>query len=97
VRTIRHQPAAADAYDAAFDQWERADEVWNAMEWTLARDPIAGVALTESGHVRSFIIQGARSVGWPTLTVIYTNDNEDQITIHEAIFEEAGTYKAGLA
>ena len=37
------------------------------------------------------------SIGWPTLTVIYTNDNEDQITIHEAIFEEAGTYKPGYA
>lgn len=97
MRTIRHEPAAAEAYDAAVDRWERADEVWNAMEWAVAHEPTIGTALSETGHVRSLIIQGARSIGWPTLTVIYTNDSDGQITIHEAVFEAAGTYRPGFA
>ena len=97
MRTIRHQPAVAEAYDNACERWERADEVWNIMEWTIAREPSFGKALSESGHVRSFVVQGARLIGWPTLTVIYTNDSDDQLTIQEAFFEEAGTYKPGFA
>jgi len=67
------------------------------MEWAIAREPSFGKPISESGHVRTLMIQGARSIGWPTLTVIYTNDDDDQITIQEAIFEEAGIYKAGNA
>jgi len=97
VRTVWHQPAASKAYDEACEKWERADEVWNAMEWAIAHDPKLGKALSDSGHVRTLMIQGARSIGWPTLTVIYTNDNDDELTVQEATFEEAGTYKPGFA
>ena len=48
MRTIWHEPAAAAAFDAARERWDGADAVWRAMEWTLIRDPIAGVALSEN-------------------------------------------------
>jgi hypothetical protein len=97
VRTRRHEPAAAKSFDLACEKWERAEEVWNAMEWNLARDPKVGHVLSESGSVRAYLIQGAQSVGWPTLTVIYTIEAEDLIVIHEATFETAGHYQAGNA
>jgi hypothetical protein len=67
------------------------------MEWTLARDPKAGAPLSESGNVRSYIVQGAQSAGWPTLSVIYSIDDEELIVIHEAVFEKAGHFQAGHA
>jgi hypothetical protein len=97
VRTIRHEARAAEAHDLACEKWERADEVWKAMEWTLSRDPTAGRAITESGNVRSYVIQGARSAGWPTLTVIYQIEGDDLVIFEDAFFEEAGTYKPGYA
>ena len=95
--TIRHEPAAAAAFDAAQEEWEGADAVWRAMEWTLARDPIAGAPLNEAGTVRTYMIQGAQSHNWPTLTVIYRIDTPKLISIHDAKFEKAGFYKAGSA
>ena len=94
---IRHEQAAAAALDAAQEKWEGADAVWRAMEWTLARDPKAGAPLNEAGTVRTYMIQGAQSHGWPTLTVIYRIESKDLISIHDAQFEKAGHYKAGNA
>jgi hypothetical protein len=97
VRTIRHEPAAAEAYDLACEKWERASEVWSAMEWNLIHDPTVGTALSESGNVRAYVFQGAQSVGWPTLMVLYTIEGEELIVIHEATFETSGHYQAGHA
>ena len=97
MRTIRYQRRVAEAIDAAGEKWAGAEDVWNAMEWTLARDPTVGAPLNEPGTVRTYMIQGAKSVGWPTATAIYKIESEDVIVIEDAQFEEAGIYQAGHA
>lgn len=97
MRTIRHEASASQAFDKALEKWPRAEEVWNAIEWTLARDPDAGTALNEAGTLRAYKIHGARSVGWPTLYVIYRLDGPEALVFEDAVFEEAGPYRAGHA
>ena len=96
MRGVRHEDDADAALRLALDRWERADEVWDAAIWNIARDPTIGIAVTESGNVRSLTIQGARSIGWPTLTVLY-EFNSEMVIVHDALFKEAGAYKPGYA
>lgn len=96
MRTVRHEAEADAALGVALERWERADEVWEAALWNIARDPTIGTAVTESGRVRALTIQGARSIGWPTLTLLYEIE-EQLVIVHDALFKEAGAYKPGYA
>jgi len=97
VLGIREDSAATAAYDDAVLRWDRADDAWQGAMWVLARDPISdSVALTESGKLRVFTTDGARSIGLPTLTVIYEHD-EQYVTIRDAKFSDAKAPHAGRA
>ena len=96
MRGVRHEAEADAALRIALERWERADEVWDAALWNIAREPTVGVPVTESGRVRSLTIQGARSIGWPTLTVLYEFDDQ-MVIVHGALIKEAGAYKPGCA
>lgn len=96
MRTIRTEWEVDEALNKALEKWPRADEVWEAMIWAIARDATVGTALSESGAVRSYTIQGAQSVGWPTLTVAYRIENS-HVTFYEARFEDAKAPQAGRA
>lgn len=96
VKTIRHEKDADDALDEAILKWPGAEDVWEAATWTISRDPVAGMPLTESGNVRAYTIPGAQSADWPTLTVFYRIDGET-ISIETAKFETAKYVKAGHA
>lgn len=93
---FRWDSPAQEAYDLAVDKWSGADEVWQAMEWTLLHDPHAGAPLNEEGSLRSHTIDGARSRGWPTVTVLYRIENP-YITFLEADFTEASYGQSGNA
>jgi hypothetical protein len=92
MRTIREEPAAQRAVDAG----AAADEAWSAVTWVLARDPTVGLPLREGGKVRSFTVQGVRSMDMPTVTVLYEIEPND-IVIHNALFAEADAFQAGRA
>jgi hypothetical protein len=94
VKTLRHQPDVDLALREALEQWSRADEVWDAITWTIARDNSVGKPLSEAGNVRTYTIQGAISVGWPTLTIIYRVESE-RIVIEAAKFERPRHVQAG--
>ena len=93
---VREQPAAQASADAAFEEWTRAEEAWDAIKWALARDPTVGEPLTEGGHLRALTFEGATAYDMPTIVVLYDFDTEF-VTIHSASFSAARTGQPGRA
>ena len=94
---VREEPAVEKAVDAAYRRWARADEAWEAVTWAIARDPYgAGPPLTESGKTRQLVFEGARSIGMPSIRIVYVVE-PTCVIIHEASFEEASHMHAGHA
>ena len=58
------------ALDSACEQWNGTQVAWEAIEWTLARDPEAGKLITNKANVREFIYDGARSINHPDIYVV---------------------------
>jgi hypothetical protein len=96
VLTVVEMPRVSVAIDDAKARWPRARDAWETVSWTLAHDPRAGKPLTESGLTRSFTLDGARSIGLPTVTVLY-QIARFEITVHAAKFEDAKFHQAGRA
>lgn len=86
--------AAWIAVDAAQTKWSDAERAWLAVEWALARDPLVGVPLVESGAIRGFIYRGAQSIGQPDIEVIYRKSPHD-VVIESAVFSDAKASQAG--
>ena len=97
MRAIREEERARRAVDAAYSRWAMTDEAWQAVTWALARDPYsAGPALSESGLVRTFVFEGARSISMPTVRVLYVIEPA-AVSITVAVFEESVHLYAGRA
>lgn len=78
-------------------KWERAAHAWEALTWSLAHEPEdEAVALNEAGTLWQLTVEGARSIGWPTISVVYSFDR-NYVTIRDALFSEPKTPKAGRA
>jgi hypothetical protein len=88
LRDFRYQPQARLAVDEALEKWARTDDAIRDLEWTILRDPLLGKALTESGLTRGLTLQGAASIGLPTVTYVYEVEPE-RIVVHSARFEDA--------
>jgi hypothetical protein len=97
VHDVREEPAVEKAVNAAYLRWARAEEAWEAVTWAIAHDPYgAGPPLTESGKTRQLVFDGARSIGMPSIRIVYVIEPACVI-IHEASFEEASHLYAGRA
>jgi hypothetical protein len=96
VRGVVESSRASRAVDDAKLRWPRADDAWEAVTWVLARDPEIGMPLRESGTSRAFTLDGAKSIGLPTVTVVYEFD-PSTVVIHDALFEDAAYDRSGLA
>ena len=60
------------AVDDACDRWARAGEAWDVLTWALARDAVfLGTPVDEGGLRRAVVLEGARSIGLPTLAALY--------------------------
>ena len=94
MKGVTEEPEAQRAVDDACDRWPRADEAWEAMTWVLARDPEFGTALDESGRIRSLTLEGARSIGLPTLIVRYRVDAH-VVVVERARFSDGKCMQAG--
>jgi hypothetical protein len=95
-RTIRYEGRAEEAIQAAEEKWDNVEEIINAFEWILMRDPDLGRILTESGNVRGFLYPGAKSKNEPDVDVIYEVDPET-IIIHDLTFTDAKAQYTGRA
>lgn len=96
MRTVREDISVSFALQEAEVRFSRAEFAWEAVTFALARDPLEGVAVTESGKTRSFTLEGAKSIDMPTVTVLYVVDDE-YVDIKEAMFKEATSARAGRA
>ena len=76
MREIREEERVRRAVNDAEDRWERGFDSWEAITWTVARDPQVGRKMTEDGSVRSAIFDGARSAKMPSVEIIYRFDDE---------------------
>jgi len=93
MRSVRYEPAAQEAADNACEQWLRTDDQINLLEWVISRDPTKGLALSESGNIRTLTVQGARSISSPTVTIVYEIEPH-VISVLSARFEEAQSVQA---
>ena len=93
---VREEDCVRLAVDEAIGKWPRTEDAWDAVVWTLARDQYAGVALNDRGDVRSFVYDGARSIGMPSIEVIFTLEG-NCVSIRDARFYEAPYARAGHA
>jgi hypothetical protein len=66
--------------------------------WILARDPDSSlsVALTESGKMRAFTFEGAKSIGMPSVTVVYELQ-EPFVIVHDVRFKDSDHGQTGHA
>ena len=97
MHTIREQSGVRNAVDNAKERWPGAEDAWDATVWTIARDPTMGKALSEGGKVRQIVLEGARSIGLPTVNATYEIEDDGIITIHEVTFSDATAARAGHA
>jgi len=97
VLDVREEPAVQKAVDAAYARWPRADEAWEAVTWAIAHDPYgAGPPITESGRTRLMVFDGARSIGMPSVRLVYVIESTC-VVAHEAHFEDSIHMYAGRA
>lgn len=96
--TFRNDAEADAALEEARARWDDgADAVWEAITWAIVRELTIGTAISESGRLRVYTVHGARSIGWPTVTVLYEIESDGLFTIKEARFEQAKAFQAGRA
>lgn len=96
MKDLREEDGVRRAVDAAESRWDRANDAWEAVTWAIARDELVGEPLNNSGELRGFVFDGARSVDMPSIEVIY-EITETQIILHDARFYDAPYYQAGRA
>jgi hypothetical protein len=96
VRTVVEQPRVSRAIDDAKNHWIRAGDAWEAATWAIIHDPEGGRPITESGATRSVTLEGARSIGMPTVTVLFEIRLFD-IIVRDAFFEDARFSQTGRA
>ena len=97
MRDVREEPGVQSRVDEAYRRWARATEAWDAVVWSIARDPFgAGPSLTESGTVRIMVFDGARSIGMPSVKAVYVIEPA-AIIVREVVFTEAAHLYAGNA
>lgn len=89
-------PEAQAALDDACDVWDGALVAWEAATWVLLRDPSIGVPINESGSVRAFTYEGARSLKQPTITILFEVSG-DTTYVRAAKFDQPKYQQAGRA
>ena len=96
MRTLREEEIARNAVNEALanSDWPRAEDAWECITWSISHEPSIGVPITESGKIRSFVFEGAKSIGMPTIQVIY-EVQDGLIIIHDARFSDARFAQAG--
>lgn len=91
---ITENPEVQRAVDDACDRWARAAEAWDALIWALARDAEFGNVIGERGSRRAVTLEGARSIGLPTLTAVYRVEPR-RVVVERVRFLEAKSPRAG--
>lgn len=94
-RTFLYEDRATLAIQKASEKWANVEDIMNAIEWNIMREPLIGDLLNERG-LRGFVYPGARSIKEPDVGVIY-EAGDPQIIIHSLMFRDARSHYAGQA
>ncbi len=70
MKTIIEEHDVRTAVDAARERFERGEEAFEAIKWAIARDPTEWTPLDDD-ETFCCTLQGAQSIGLPTVTVVY--------------------------
>ena len=85
MRDICYEHQAVAALDTARIFWPRVDEVIQVLEWTLVRDPTAGLSLSPGDQRRLVIFKGAKSAKLPTVECTF-EVHADRLIFHDLEF-----------
>ncbi|GLS36373.1 hypothetical protein GCM10010869_19620 [Mesorhizobium tianshanense] len=96
MKGFREEDRVRLARDLAETKWSRANDAWESITWTILHDETCGFPMNETGTVRGYVWDGARSIDLPSIEVIY-EIQLDLIIIHEADFRDAPYRQAGRA
>jgi hypothetical protein len=96
MKDIREEDSVGLARDLAEAKWSRANDAWESVTWTIVHDEECGAPLNDTGSVRGYVWDGARSIDMPSIDVIY-EIYPDLIIIHYAEFRDAPYGQAGRA
>ncbi len=88
-RDVRLEVPAARALDEACDQYLRADEAWQGLEWLLARKPDRGASRSKNGRLYRLYVQDSDELaGTPRITALFES-TADLVVIHRLKFDDA--------
>ena len=77
--TIREEPAATAALDAARKKYPRTDEWWLGWSWRLVRDPLTDAIKVPGSSPQAYLMKTddfSRYGAPPPSAFLYTFDNE---------------------
>lgn len=96
MKDCREEDRVRLARDLAEEKWSRAFDAWEDVTWTIVRDENCGSPLNDTGSIRGYVFDGARSIDMPSIEVIY-EIYPNLIIIHYADFRDAPYGQAGRA
>lgn len=96
MKDIREEERVRLARDESESKWCRALDAWESITWTILHDELCGVPLNESGLIRGYVWDGARSVDLPSVELIY-EIQPHLIVIHYVRFYDSPYRQAGRA
>lgn len=70
ARTVILEKPAEEALDAGIAQFPGLDEVYQALEWRICRDPEAG-RLIKVGLASAYVIRSKEWIKTPSLVLMY--------------------------
>lgn len=85
MKGVIYENRAAAAADTAKVLYPRLGDAVEAIEWAVVRDPTMGWSLLEGSRLRLVIFEGAKSVGMPTIEVIF-EETPTAVVIHDMVF-----------
>ena len=85
MKSVIFDAGADAAADAARPMWKRTSDAISTVEWALARDPEIGRPLVDGGDLLLAVFEGAKSIGLPTIEVLY-HDKAHSVIIRDLEF-----------
>lgn len=85
MKGVVYEHQASAAIDTARALYRRLGDAVEAIEWAIVRDPQMGVALTTGDKRRMVVFAGGKSIGMPTIEVIF-EETAKTIIIHDMEF-----------
>jgi hypothetical protein len=90
LRTVVHELDVSVLVDALAERYERFGQVWDGIEWILARTPdLKGSARREgSENIRIYVFAGDELAETPDVWVVYKFDDNEVVILGVTVPDE---------